>query len=495
MVFRGRPSRGCGVCRKASVKCDERRPKCSRCSRLKKACIGYRQLDGLAVFDETENTKFKCLRRQERYDRRLGHLDFNLSPESLGEDTIVWYFYSITMATLSELDHSYHLHAELPKMYTKSLTRSALRLSTQAIAHAAATQAGRSTMGSARKSYLTAVSAVSTALQDPCKAVEDETLYAVLLLCGYETITCESHELTGWAAHVKGTAALLSHRSKWPSTSDFSSKLLRYARRSIIMCQIQIGIPTTALFAASEGPFPPDQNDVDRLYSLMARLSDLQHYSRTVDLLPPTNKRSQSNKLLTLATFLLNDFLNWKSDLPSAWAYGIVRDLRDSITSKSNLEFVLLKIHKYPDTYIARLWNLYRTSCIILYFIIIRAGAHQEPEARSNYGTHRASSMQADVLELVNEICASVPYLCGEDFNIRSVTRTKHANSQDRKQSLLWPLYVASSVYFLSDPQRIWIRHQILAMAKSGEPLASQLLNAQSQVLRGGTEQFAFDCV
>lgn len=38
----------------------------------------------------------------------------------------------------------------------------------------------------ARKNYVGAIHALKTAIENPKKAKTDETLYAVLLLCGYE---------------------------------------------------------------------------------------------------------------------------------------------------------------------------------------------------------------------------------------------------------------------------------------------------------------------
>jgi hypothetical protein len=60
----------------------------------------------------------------------------------------------------------------------------------------------------------------------------DETLYAVLLLSGYETITCTSEKLIGWVAHVSGAATLLIHRGEESFERPFASK-------NVLLCTAQ----------------------------------------------------------------------------------------------------------------------------------------------------------------------------------------------------------------------------------------------------------------
>lgn len=45
-VIKRRTRTGCLTCRKRRIKCDERKPKCHNCERLKKVCLGYEQPGG-----------------------------------------------------------------------------------------------------------------------------------------------------------------------------------------------------------------------------------------------------------------------------------------------------------------------------------------------------------------------------------------------------------------------------------------------------------------
>ena len=229
------------------------------------------------VCDETEKTKHRRLQQDVRSSIRHARLDVNLSLGYCDEDLAVWHFYSNTMASLSRSDHAYYLHSELPRLYTRIYKGSALCLSTQAIAHADASKYHGPRTRHAQKLYTQAISAMNLALQDSKEAIADETLYAVLLLCGYETITCGSKLLAGWTAHVSGVAAMLIYRSKQSLTRPFASKLYHFARRSIVLYHIQSCTSIAPLFSGIEGTSPPDENDEDRLFSLMAILPEIQH--------------------------------------------------------------------------------------------------------------------------------------------------------------------------------------------------------------------------
>lgn len=190
-------------------KCDESQPQCLRCLRTKKPCSGYRNQLDLTFRNETARTRVKVQRGELRKNgscaRSAGGLTFssahatavstgthyghevwayNLSPAA--EDVVICHFYHTTLANLSHLDPTRHLHLQLPSLYAKSKPGSALCLATEAISYAASMRLARQSAQVSRKRYVKAIEAIRTDLQDVREAGTDQTLYAVLLLCGYE---------------------------------------------------------------------------------------------------------------------------------------------------------------------------------------------------------------------------------------------------------------------------------------------------------------------
>lgn len=111
------------------------------------------------------------------------------------EDLPLCFFYQTTLEPLINTDHARYLHLQLPTLFSRSEAGSALHLATQAISLAAWARSrpdDRNAGHLSRLRYLQSLLAMNTAIQDPVKVKSDDTLYAVLLLSGYEV------RLLGW---------------------------------------------------------------------------------------------------------------------------------------------------------------------------------------------------------------------------------------------------------------------------------------------------------
>lgn len=131
----------------------------------------------------------------------------SLSPAA--EDVAICHFYHNVLENLSDKDPTRHLHTQLPAVYAKSEPGSALRLATEAISYAASTKLAREPARIAKERYVQATRAVRTALYDAREAMSDQTLYAVLLLCGYEvsfipSVAYSNPQLTTTQDHYVG---------------------------------------------------------------------------------------------------------------------------------------------------------------------------------------------------------------------------------------------------------------------------------------------------
>lgn len=183
---------------------------------MKRPCSGYRDQSSLVFRDETTRTQEKSQRQSRTHglDPRSASnaaiaLTYSLPVER--EDIVTCHFYHTTLETLSERDPSHHLHAQLPGLYAKSHSGSALRLATEAISYATSTNLVPEGAQLSRKRYVQATRAVRFALQNAQEAGDDQTLYAILLLCGYEVRLYPL--LDGAAIHVL-EYALADRRSR-----------------------------------------------------------------------------------------------------------------------------------------------------------------------------------------------------------------------------------------------------------------------------------------
>ena len=169
-------------------------------------CSGYRDQSSIIFRDETPRTLERAQRRQPQLaspHSKAASYTVSQFPElpiwvyrncttwkyplSLAaEDLAICHFYHSTLENLSYLDPTRELQAELPGLYAKSGPGSALRLATEAISYASSIDLVQGATELSRKCYVRAARAARSALQDLNQARSHQTLYAILLLCGYE---------------------------------------------------------------------------------------------------------------------------------------------------------------------------------------------------------------------------------------------------------------------------------------------------------------------
>jgi hypothetical protein len=298
---------------------------------------------------------------------------------------------------------------------------------------------------------------------------------------------------------------MLIHRSKHSLSRPFGSKLYHFARRSIVLYHMQSSCSISPLFCGIEGISPPDENDEDRLFSLMAMLPKMQNFIYNYVYGDIRDHESDLQEVLSEAKALEARLQDWENGLPPTWTYKTAQNLYSSHCAALETRYVPEKVHRYQDVYSARLWNLYRTSRIILFSVTISLSTLPALDSPSLQPTLGLDTAQAMIREYVDDICASVSYLSGKAFSLtrsnesdldgRSKPHTSQSQNQNGRYSLLWPLYVASSVTFVPQSQRSWMRQQIVSIGEAWEPLAKWLASSQSQILIHRPEDFAFDCV
>ncbi|KAH8814807.1 C6 zinc finger protein [Xylogone sp. PMI_703] len=538
MTYTGKLSRGCETCRKIHVKCDEKRPECSRCVRLKRVCNGYRDEVDLMFRMEYANPGSKSNRngrprKLESYSAPLRGIHSqpdtqhknprhmlpgiarSLFPSQ--DDQTLCYFYEFVISTMPEPDHSLYLHLQLPTLLSRSRQNSALYLAAQAISHAVwAKSRGNHpyTMQVSRKRYVQPISALKAAIQDPIEVKSDENLYAVLLLCGYETIVFDLEMLSAWGSHVDGAAALRV-RGKEQLSTPLQCNMFLFIRRNAVHSHVQLSQPVDPVFHEFAGSVLSFENTEDRLLSRTIKLPQLQSLANEILSRPSWSIiKGEISKLIRAAEDLDRELVSWTKDVPVGWSYSVATKLSSiSGPDLSTSYYIPSEIHGYSGFYVARVWNLYRVSRLIVQSILFRLASHLYSHPQNGRQQSENTHIEKSISVLVNDICASVPFLLGYDLSEfkrpatsinaqddRSIwpqnSMSKAINSKHTGRfSLIWPLYLSCSVSSIPETQRWWMRAQLQWIAEHGEPLAKFVSEAQSQTLLGVPENFRFDCI
>ncbi|CAF3573687.1 unnamed protein product, partial [Fusarium graminearum] len=505
--------------------CDEGQPACSRCVKSGKTCDGYRIQSQFIFRDETTKTRAKHRQKKVENHPRPGQIvssfttlgRFSASYSDIAitipcafrtskEDVAINNFYNSTVDNLPNEDPTRHLHQQLPSLYFQSQQGSVLRLATKAISYASAANIIPQAVHLSGKSYTKALSALRTAIQDPNLPFSDETLYAVLLLCGYEegmltgikTKMREPSLRSAWGSHVDGAATLIKARGTSSSQSRLFHDMFSFVRKSVVLGQMQTLMPVDETFFKNTVPSYEDPED--RLVSLAARVSQLQCSCYQLDTSKDVSP-TETEILISDATELDSDLSIWASSLLPQWSYATAVN----ISNPGRADYTPQVIHRYTDRYIARIWNLYRVSRLIIQSILLRTTTRLSASTEDTSNVDQRNRIERVIMELVDDICSSVPYFLGQD--LKNISLTSHSDGiqvHDRNTSsfnersnmgirirgfsLIWPLSVACSALPVPAAQRDWMQRQLQLLTNHSEPLASTILS-------GRPNEFRFDCV
>ncbi|KZL67593.1 C6 finger domain protein, partial [Colletotrichum tofieldiae] len=495
--------------------------------KTKKICLGYRDQTDLMFRDENTRTHARFRQWHARTsgsasastsnafplpffsaDSSLIHGNrvtraYRLSPPT--EDVVISYFYHTILDNLPDEDPVRYLHSQLPNLYASSGPGSALRLATEAISYAASTKLSQEASLLCRKRYVQAIKAIGQAIQDPTEVVSDQTLYAILLLCGYETMLRDPDTTPAWGAHIDGAAALVKFRGISEVHSSVSRSMFWFIRRSVVVGHMQICRPIDDVFSTLDVIASSQESPEYHLISKAAEIPSLQHQSNCLFTQPQDTIKNEIQNLFHSARALDREISDWARTIPTTWCYSVAMNVNDLASS----DFTPRQVHRYPNIYIARVWNFYRVSRLIVQSVLIRAISWMSTSMGLNE-FDEGVQIEGSSVELVNDICASVPFLLGYDLSKMKIPSTSGGSKHGRTSrpgikessqthtgrfSLIWPLHIACSSSSVPEAQRDWMRMQLRLLAKCGEKQAQIVCFTKSQILLGGADQDRFDCV
>ncbi|KAI4098136.1 MAG: hypothetical protein L6R37_006647 [Teloschistes peruensis] len=522
MVYGGKPSTGCKNCRRRKIKCDEQRPECTQCTSTNRLCPGYTHLFDLVLRDQTKSVSLKAQQRKNKkhsasnlnnaQDIGTGHrVDIAESNNSLQPSGRVPPSFALiaTNATtgyrplpitlheppeqqavnafisnyVSISRHSYssrgYLDFLLP-LYQNTRHDSLLSLATTAVA--LAIEGGSARFKHYRDlshSYFgKALLRASKVIRDPVELIKDDTLMSVLLLSFYERVlaVAESKQTSG--VHDSGAIALVKHRGKQNGKSELSARLLLAAQTQVVDHCIETSAPFGKTSADLDSLRPSNfENAASRLTSLSALLTDLMAFANPIlRNSHATPSEDQLLEILNYASGVEAQVSTWPDCVPEEWGYKPSHTFDDLPSHESKLYVYNRRCDLYQDIWVANTWNSYRSTQLMIQYLILQSLAYLNPDHSSPLGRRIATSISR-VQELCDDICASVPFNLGNKtfggpFDRKEVRYpddgiTKPTDDYRKSAAglggrfLLDPLKMAKRAICLREGQSEWIGRQI----------------------------------
>ncbi|TVY36406.1 White-opaque regulator [Lachnellula occidentalis] len=275
MVYCGKPSRGCQMCRTRRIKCDETKPTCLQCQKSRRQCPGYKDEFDLVFRNETQATEKRATKplHTKRHGILADHqADYatNIGESSNMQDTsssrlamllstsqalsvpieqqAPCFFVTNFILPLSDTGSGPGHFAYLAPLMKTAGPNSTLSVAFQAVAMAALANRpnsrGRGLLPKAMGQYAKALKATNLALQNPAQQKTDQTLASILMLGFFETVLAQSNSAQAWYSHVDGAIQVVRMRGKKQLRTKIGRSMFRVVRNQMtVNCMSTSKVP------------------------------------------------------------------------------------------------------------------------------------------------------------------------------------------------------------------------------------------------------------
>ncbi|KAL4877363.1 hypothetical protein BJY04DRAFT_128513 [Aspergillus karnatakaensis] len=398
MVNRG-PSNGCVTCKQRRVKCDEGKPSCRNCQRLKLECGGYK-------------TKLKIKDESLKFLRPVAE-----------PDTAVPFFLQHYASMEADIESARGYFEMLVPVYSWQKQSSPLSLAVSAVASEILSLWRGNNFPSRRNSfYNQAVAALRDTLQDRDERGKPATMLAILSLQLHDNLAAVYSRQRATRIHHNGAMSLLPLTTSDymnPTTSGYVRNFIIHSEISSAMRQERPLNSVVYTWISDRGMAGIPDNPSATLDTIGASVAEFQAGYR--QLLERTGTMPSPQPDLKAwragAKSIDDQLLLWAKTVPAHWQPLRLISGRDFdpsiITYQSTCEV-------YSSCLIGKIWNLWRVQRLLLVRIGL-SSLNLELDVGQSVLTKQEVREREDAMleyiqtlqELVDGICYSVPFFLG----------------------------------------------------------------------------------
>ncbi|KAI0023492.1 hypothetical protein F4780DRAFT_776904 [Xylariomycetidae sp. FL0641] len=497
MVYCGKPSRGCQMCRTRRIKCDETKPTCNQCAKSRRQCPGYKDEFDLVFRNETKATERRAQKANRKALAQKGGRPEIPSTEPT-EPSVSMVLPDnakspLEQSILPALNVPVEQRAScqfvsnfvlLPRgsSTTRGFLDFLIPLLKQETPHdplkyafgavSMAFMNNRSGTPSdltdkAISDYTQALKSVNRAIQDPEAQKADSTLAAVLLLGMFESITAQKIGMLNWGSHTEGAIQLVKARGRKQLRTKTGWQLFIAIRTQMIIHSLTSG---TAPIMGAEWWLADTVKDstASLVQRHMIKASELRaEVTRMMVSMARTPDNAEIMlEMIRKAQTLDQEIVTWMKNVPEHYKFETVA-WEDHVPNGdySKAEVFPGRVDLYRDFWISSLWNSARTTRLILASLIVRCAAWVCSPVDYRTTPEYATAARTCV-ETITDVIASVPYNLGWHLNKKHILQKANlsgfACGEDDHQKglagyfLCWPLTCINGQDYLTDAQRAW---------------------------------------
>ncbi|KAI8655924.1 hypothetical protein NCS55_01245800 [Fusarium keratoplasticum] len=444
MVNRGR-SGGCVTCKERRVKCDEAKPECRSCQRLKLRCGGYDRPKPKNVRLKFRNQNYKfCTNTNQGVDphgpdvvkaatspSQSSESDVQdlevmrtLTSRRLSEpDTAVPFFLGHYARIGRDMGSTRGFFEMLIPAYFSQQQESALSLAVSALASEILSmwRGDTNSFRLPQRSYSRAITRLRAAIQDPTERAKPATVLAILVLQTYENASAVYDLRRASSMHHNGAASLLS----FVDTDAMDGTVRAYLRKFMLHTEVSTAMrqkkPLKSIaysWIGTKDTMAVPDNPSSALDAIGASVAELQaSYTQFVTQGGSTTSLGCLKEWRAEARRVDAELLAWAENVPDHWRPLRLISGRDIDSSIPTYQCIC---EVYPSCQIASIWNLWRFQRLVLAKITLGSlGAFSDLSYfRSANGQFLDDptdfvNCQKILQEVVDSVCYSIPFHLG----------------------------------------------------------------------------------
>jgi len=452
-------SQACLTCKKRRIKCDEQKPNCRRCIKSKRTCLGYKENADILFRD------YKSCGLEGSVDYSKPPLqastasDFPPNLDGNADTAALKSFFQDYVLVSKDRSLSRGYFDGLESLLNSASPSEELISAAKIVAHAsAASKTGTLDLVSSTDKYSNALAAFQKMLDNPEKRNADEALMTAVLLGLYEMIVAAELYPSAHNLHLKGVSAILCTRKVPFDLLDLAGANL-----------FELFNPLLPARSAAKGsipgllsPYPCSETDppMKSLDVLLIKSRPVLERASQI-LSDPKATKVDLRTLKQDASLLNKEYSLWPLCQPKEWlprTLGVIQD-EDQFNGGSLSEKLFWpgNVDSYFDLYVSAVWNTYRKARLKLLHVIARSSERINPSELTN------RKLEAEMQELVDDMCASVPF-----HLVADLPSALHKPSDMIPPGkalgglfLMYTMYIASSLPMVPSKQRFWMRGRL----------------------------------
>ncbi|KAM0253653.1 hypothetical protein ACHAQJ_007165 [Trichoderma viride] len=266
----------------------------------------------------------------------------------------------------------------------------------------------------AQQEYTTALSKTNMALRDPVMCKTDDILAAVVMLGIFEVMTCtDGSFIDRWVNHMDGATRLIEVRGSEQLARQEGLDMFTQLRAQVNLSRIyqeRYSSPVfTKLTEEVQRDRTPDDQILDRLSNVVTRLTDFCADVKNRHIV-------EAREIIRTALNIDTELVSLLISVPPLWGYTSVKV--PMINGKPITQAVWGDTHHvYHSISASSMWNNYRSARVIIQELIIDTVRDLENSGNNDVSSPQRNSLanqaRQTALQLVEDICASVPYNLG----------------------------------------------------------------------------------